>query len=48
MQTCYDIISIFLLLKKIRLYDENDKPKAEYQLPSLDCLAEPKNGRNVK
>ena len=28
--------------------DENDKPKAEYQLPSLDCLAEPKNGRNVK
>lgn len=22
--------------------DENDKPKAEYQLPSLDCLAEPK------
>ena len=28
--------------------DENDKPKAEYQLPSLDCLAEPKTGRNVK
>ena len=28
--------------------DENDKPKAEYQLPSLDCLAEPKHGRNVK
>ena len=28
--------------------DENDKPKTEYQLPSLDCLAEPKNGRNVK
>ena len=28
--------------------DEKDKPKAEYQLPSLDCLAEPKNGRNVK
>ena len=23
MQTCYDIISISLLLKKIRLYDEN-------------------------
>ena len=28
--------------------DENDKPKAEYQLPSLDCLAEPKNNQNVK
>lgn len=28
--------------------DENDEPKAEYQLPPLDCLAEPKNGKNMK